>query len=100
MHRIGGIARFAQSLHQTLRAVFGSGKNDGSIAAMFGEFLNQKIGLRSPCHEMHLLGDFVSNLAGAGDRNALWVFQIGRGQFVHMFRHCGREQHGLTFCGQ
>ena len=100
MHRVGGIAGFAQCLHQTLRAVFGSGKDDGRILAVFREFLNQKIGLGSPCHEMHLLGDFVSHLAGAGDRHALRVFQIGCSQFVHMFRHGGREQHGLALCGQ
>ena len=96
MDRIGGIARFAQGLHQTLRAVFGPGKDDGRIAAVFCEFLNQEIGLGSPGHEMHLLGDFVSHLAWTRDRHAFGVFQIGCGQFVHMFRHCRREQHGLA----
>ena len=100
MYRIGGIARFAQGFHQTLRAVFGPRKDDGRIAAVFRKFLNQKIGLGSTCHEMHLLGDFVSHLARAGDRHTLGVFQIGCCQFVHVFRHSGREQHGLALGSQ
>ena len=91
------VAIGAQALHQLFRAMLGAGEHKRQRAHIGREDIAQLAGLLSfAVEEVHRLGDLVGSLAGGRNLNALGIGEVGLRDFLHLLRHRGREQQGLT----